>query len=315
MLQADKAYLKLSMHLMNTSSTRILAKHTVMNAAVVTKWLNQLVAEDAAAQALQIAFLGETVGVSLDHEVLQQRGYQHPHIYGGLGAIWRENVSQYLLTNQTAFPLNGVSYINTDGSILIDPWIKKYGAEAWTAQLIKVTVAPVLHLLFGHGVALECHAQNIVLVHEAGFPVKILLKDLHDGVRYSPKHLTRQDLIPNFYSLPAAHAALNRGSFIETEDTDGIRDMTVACLFFVAFADIAIFMQTHYHYPEAEFWQQVSDCVTEYQSCHPEHKARFELFDVFAPQTRIESLAKRRLFGDQVFPIKYINNPLAKSRV
>lgn len=315
MLQADKAYLKLSMHLMNTSSTRILAKHTVMNAAVVTRWLNQLVAEDKTAQALQIAFLGETVGISLDHEVLQQRGYHHPHIYGGLGAIWRENVSQYLSTNQKAFPLNGVSYINTDDSILIDPWIKKYSVEGWTAQLIKVTVAPILHLLFGHGIALECHAQNIVLVHEAGFPIKVLLKDLHDGVRYSPKHLTRQDLIPNFHSLPAAHAALNRGSFIETDDTDGIRDMTVACLFFVAFADIAIFMQTHYHYPEAEFWQQVADCVTDYQARHPEHQSRFELFDVFAKQTRIESLAKRRLFGDQVFPIKYINNPLAKSRV
>lgn len=314
MLQEDKAYLKLSMHLMNTSSTRILAKHTVMNAAIVTKWLNQLVAEDATAQALSIAFLGETVGISLDHEVLQERGYQNPHIYGGLGAIWRENVSGYLSSNQTAFPLNGVSYVNTDDSILIDPWIRKYGIEAWTAQLIKVTVAPILHLLFGHGVALECHAQNIVLVHEAGFPIKVLLKDLHDGVRYSPKHLTRQELIPNFHSLPAVHAALNRGSFIETDDTDGIRDMTVACLFFVAFADIAIFMQTHYHYPETEFWQQVSDCVTEYQSRHPEHEARFELFDVFAPQTRIESLAKRRLFGDQVFPIKYINNPLAKRR-
>lgn len=315
MLQDDKAYLKLSMHLMNTSSTRILAKHTVMNAAIMTKWLNQLVAGDAAAQALQMTFLGERVGVSLDHEVLQQRGYQHLDIYGGLGAIWRENVSQYLSKNQKAFPLNGVSYINTDGSILIDPWIDKYSVEGWTAQLIKVTVAPILHLLFGHGIALECHAQNIVLVHEAGFPIKVLLKDLHDGVRYSPKHLTRQDLIPNFHSLPAAHAALNRGSFIETDDTDGIRDMTVACLFFVAFSDIAIFMQTHYHYPETDFWQQVADCVTDYQTRHPEHAVRFEIFDVFAEQTRIESLAKRRLFGDQVFPIKYINNPLAKNRV
>lgn len=315
MLQDDKAYLKLSMHLMNTSSTRILAKHTVLNAAIMTKWLNQLVAEDAAAQALQMTFLGERVGVSLDHEVLQQRGYQHLDIYGGLGAIWRENVSQYLSKNQKAFPLNGVSYINTDGSILIDPWIDKYSVEGWTAQLIKVTVAPILHLLFGHGIALECHAQNIVLVHEAGFPIKVLLKDLHDGVRYSPKHLTRQDLIPNFHSLPAAHAALNRGSFIETDDTDGIRDMTVACLFFVAFSDIAIFMQTHYHYPETDFWQQVADCVTDYQTRHPEHAVRFEIFDVFAEQTRIESLAKRRLFGDQVFPIKYINNPLAKNRV
>ncbi|MBF4488359.1 short-chain oxidoreductase [Psychrobacter sp. N25K4-3-2] len=310
----EKAYLKLSMHLINTSSTRILAKHTVMNAAVVTTWLNQLIADDKTAQALPIAFLGETVGVSLDHEALRSRGYQHPNMYGGLAAIWRENVNQYLSKCQTAFPLNGVSYVNADGSHLIAPWFDKYGVETWIAQLIKVTVTPLLHILFGYGVALECHAQNIVLVHEDGYPVKILLKDLHDGVRYSPNHLTQQHLRPDFYSLPPAHAALNRGSFIETEDTDGIRDMTVACLFFVALSDIAIFMQTHYNYSEVAFWQQVADCVTDYQTSHPEHQVRFDLFDVFAEQTRIESLAKRRLFGDKAFPIKYINNPLFKSR-
>lgn len=192
----NKAYLKLSMHLINTSSTRILAKHTVMNAAVVTTWLNQLIAEDKTAQALPIAFLGETVGVSLDHEVLHKRGYQHPNIYGGLAAIWRENVSQYLSKEQKAFPLNGTSYINADGSHLIEPWLDKYGVEAWIAQLIKVTVNPLLHILFGYGVALECHAQNIVLVHKDGYPIKVLLKDLHDGVRYSPKHLTQQHLRP-----------------------------------------------------------------------------------------------------------------------
>ncbi|MBH0086088.1 short-chain oxidoreductase [Psychrobacter sp. SCQQ22] len=310
----NKAYLKLSMHLINTSSTRILAKHTVMNAAVVTTWLNQLIADDKTAQALPIAFLGETVGVSLDHEALRTRGYQHPNMYGGLAAIWRENVKQYLSKGQTAFPLNGVSYVNADGSHLIAPWLDKYGVETWIAQLIKVTVTPLLHILFGYGVALECHAQNIVLVHKDGYPIKILLKDLHDGVRYSPEHLTQQYLRPDFYSLPPAHAALNRGSFIETEDTDGIRDMTVACLFFVALSDIAIFMQTHYHYSEVAFWQQVADCVTDYQTSHPEHQVRFDLFDVFAEQTRIESLAKRRLFGDKAFPIKYINNPLFKSQ-
>jgi len=311
---SNKAYLKLSMHLINTSSTRILAKHTVMNAAVVTTWLNQLIAEDKTAQALPLAFLGETVGVSLDHEALRARGYQHPNMYGGLAAIWRENVNQYLSEGQTAFPLNGVSYINADGSHLIAPWLDKYGVETWIAQLIKVTVTPLLHILFGYGVALECHAQNIVLVHEDGYPIKVLLKDLHDGVRYSPTHLTQQHLRPDFYSLPPAHAALNRGSFIETEDTDGIRDMTVACLFFVALSDIAIFVQTHYNYSEVTFWQQVADCVTDYQTSHPEHQVRFDLFDVFAEQTRIESLAKRRLFGDKTFPIKYINNPLFKSQ-
>lgn len=313
-LNDDKAYLKLSMHLINTSSTRILAKHTVMNAALITNWLNALIEQDSSAQQLQLAILGENAGISLDHEVVQQRGYQHPEIYGGLAAIWRENVSQHLNSEQRAFPLNGVSYVNNDGSRLIEPWINKHGTDKWVEHMIKAAVPPVLHVLFGFGMALECHAQNIVLVVKDGLPEKILLKDLHDGVRYSPKHISRKDLLPKLHNLPAAHAALNRGSFIETDDTDGIRDMTVACLFFVAFADIAIFMQTHYGYSEQTFWQQVSDTIVEYQQQHPEHQARFELFDVFAEKTRIESLAKRRLFGDQVFPIKFINNPLFKTR-
>ena len=317
-LTADKdgkPYLKLSMHLVNTSSTRILAKHTVLNAAIMTAWLKRLAAEDDSRDAAQIAFLGENVGVSLDHDVLRARGYQHPALYGGLAAIWRDNADDYLAKGQQAIPLNGVSYVHSDGQALIAPWLEAHGVAAWTEALIAVTVPPIMHLLFGHGLALECHAQNIVLVHEDGYPVKVLLKDLHDGVRYSPKHLTRQDLIPKFHQLPAAHAALNRGSFIETDDTDGIRDMTVACLFFVAFADIAIFLQREYQYAETDFWQQVADCIYDYQARHPEFAEQFARFDVFAPQTRIESLAKRRLFGDSVFPIKYINNPLANCRV
>ncbi len=311
---SEKDYLKLAMHLTNTSSTRILAKHTVMNASVITRWLNTLIKEDEVAQDLSIAFLGENIGISLDHEVLQNKGYSHADIYGGLGAIWRENVNKYLSGKQRAFPLNGVSYIQPNGQKLIDPWLQQHGVENWIKQLIIVTVSPLIHLLFAHGVALESHAQNIVLVHENGYPIKILLKDLHDGVRYSPAHLTQPELAPKLYSLPEAHAKLNRGSFIETDDTNGIRDMAVACLFFVALADIAIFMQKHYGFVEQEFWQQVANCVDDYQQANPQHQARFKLFDVFAKQTRIESLAKRRLFGDSAFPIKFIDNPLYATR-
>lgn len=311
--QAQKNYLKLAMHLTNTSSTRILAKHTVLNAAIISDWLNQLISNDKTAEKLQFGFLSENTGISLDHEVLQAQNYQNPQIYGGLAAIWRENVSQYLSGTQKAFPLNGVTFVQEDGSNLIEPWLKRHGIDHWIQQLISVTVPPLMHLLFAHGVALESHAQNIVLVHEDGLPIKILLKDLHDGIRYSPDHLPQPEIAPKLYSPPAVHAALNRGSFIETWDTHGIRDMAVACLFFVAFADIAIFMQSHYHYAEMKFWQQVADCIHEYQTAHPQHQARFELFDVFAPITRIESLAKRRLFGDRAFPIRFINNPLHRT--
>lgn len=305
-----KPYLKLAMHLTNTSSTRILAKHTVMNGPIITAWLNSLVEDDHVAKSINFAFLGETVGISLDHEVLYAEGYQHPNIYGGLAAIWRENVQKYLSKSQQAFPLNGVSFIQSDGSALIHPWLVNYGVENWTKRLIQVTVLPVLHLLFAHGIALESHAQNIVLIHQDGYPVKILLKDLHDGVRYSKNHLAQPHLAPKLYNLPDEHAALNRGSFIETADTDGIRDMTVACLFFIALADIAIFLQTHYQYEEQLFWHEVAMCIFGYQKANPQHQSRFKIFDIFSKKTRIESLTKRRLFGDEVFPVKFINNPL-----
>lgn len=307
-------YLKLSMHLTNTSSTRILAKHTVMNAPVITKWLTDCIGDDATAQRLGFAFLGERFGVALDHEQLQAHGYHHPDLYGGLGAIWRESVHQYLTPTERAFPLNGISAIQPDGSALIAPWIARHGLQAWVEQLLEVCITPLMHLLFAHGIALESHAQNIVLVHEQGYPVRILLKDLHDGVRYSPVHLATPKAAPVLHQLPAAHAAINRGSFIETSDTDGIRDFSVACLFFVALSDIAIFLQRHYDYDESVFWQHAAACITRYQDAHPQHQARYAQFDVFAAQTRIESLTKRRLFGDAVFPIKFIDNPLQRAR-
>ena len=38
----EKPYIKLSMSLTNTSSSRVLAKHTVMNGPIITDWLQRL---------------------------------------------------------------------------------------------------------------------------------------------------------------------------------------------------------------------------------------------------------------------------------
>ncbi|MBD0043210.1 hypothetical protein IAF49_17825 [Acinetobacter baumannii] len=51
--------------------------------------------------------------------------------------------------------------------------------------------------------------------------------------------------------------------------------------------------------------------IQNYQQQHPEHASRYQLFDVFAEKLRIESLTKRRLFGDRSIQIKFVDNPLA----
>ena len=305
----EKPYIKLSMSLTNTSSSRVLAKHTVMNGPIITDWLQALIDQSETAKKLDFAVLREVYGLSVDFTRLPASHAKQA--YGTIGCLWRESVHRYLREGEDAIPLNGVSHIQKDGQALIAPWIQQYGVEQWTRQLLKVVITPLIHLLFAEGIATESHGQNIILVHEKGWPTRVLLKDFHDGLRYSPAHLAHPELAPELDQLPPEHAKTNSMSFILTDDLDGIRDFSCACLFFVALTDIAIFLNQTYAVAEQDFWQWAADVIQEYQQQHPEHTERYQIFDVFADKLRIESLTKRRLFGDGRIQIKFVDNPLA----
>ncbi|ENU91414.1 hypothetical protein F971_02506 [Acinetobacter vivianii] len=305
----EKPYIKLSMSLTNTSSSRVLAKHTVMNGPIITDWLQRLIDQSETARQLDFAVLREVYGLSVDFTRLPASHAQQA--YGTIGCLWRESVHQYLREGEDAIPLNGVSHIQKDGQALIAPWLQHYGVEQWTRQLLKVVITPLIHLLFAEGIATESHGQNIILVHQQGWPTRVLLKDFHDGVRYSPAHLAHPELAPELDQLPPEHAKTNSMSFILTDDLDGIRDFSCACLFFVALTDIAIFLNQTYSVAEQDFWQWAAEVIQDYQEKHPEHHQRYKIFDVFAEKLRIESLTKRRLFGDGRIQIKFVDNPLA----
>ncbi|MGB5887346.1 MAG: IucA/IucC family protein [Acinetobacter venetianus] len=305
----EKPYIKLSMSLTNTSSSRVLAKHTVMNGPIITDWLQALIDQSETAKKLDFAVLREVYGLSVDFTRLPASHAKQA--YGTIGCLWRESVHQYLRQGEDAIPLNGVSHIQKDEQALIAPWIQQYGMEKWTRQLLKVVITPLIHLLFAEGIATESHGQNIILVHEKGWPTRVLLKDFHDGVRYSPAHLAHPELAPELDQLPPEHAKTNSMSFILTDDLDGIRDFSCACLFFVALTDIAIFLNQTYAVAEQDFWQWAAEVILEYQQQHPEHTERYQIFDVFADKLRIESLTKRRLFGDGRIQIKFVDNPLS----
>ncbi|MCH7313194.1 IucA/IucC family protein [Acinetobacter sp. ANC 3882] len=305
----EKPYIKLSMSLTNTSSSRVLAKHTVMNGPIITDWLQSLIDQSETAKQLDFAVLREVYGLSVDFTRLPTSHAQQA--YGTIGCLWRESVHQYLREGEDAIPLNGVSHIQKDGQALIAPWLQQYGVEQWTRQLLKVVITPLIHLLFAEGIATESHGQNIILVHKQGWPTRILLKDFHDGVRYSPAHLTHPELAPELDQLPPEHAKTNSMSFILTDDLNGIRDFSCACLFFVALTDIAIFLNQNSNLVEQDFWKWAAEVIQDYQLQHPEHQERYQIFDVFAETLRIESLTKRRLFGDGRIQIKFVDNPLA----
>ncbi|MGY2172210.1 IucA/IucC family protein [Pseudomonas gingeri] len=313
----ERPYVKLAMSMTNTSSTRILARHTVMNGPIITDWLQQLIASDRTARELDFVILGEVAGVSFDYDHLpESRG---PQTYGTLGAIWRESLHQYLKVDEQAVPFNGLSHVENrygEGrqSPFIDAWISQYGLREWTRRLLEVTVPPIIHMLYAEGIGMESHGQNIVLIVKQGWPQRIALKDFHDGVRYSPAHLGRPELCPTLVPLPASHAKLNRNSFIVTDDVNAVRDFSCDCFFFICLTEMAIFLRQQYQLDEALFWQMTAEVILAYQDAHPQHRERFDLFDVFAPSYEVEELTKRRLLGDGERRFRSVPNPLHAHR-
>lgn len=304
----EKPYIKLSMSLTNTSSSRILASHAAMNGPLITDWLQGLIEKSEIAHSLDFAILREVHATAVDFTKLPASHARQA--YGTIGSLWRESVHHYLKPGEDAIPLNGISHVQNDGQLLIQPWLDAHGTEAWLTQFLSVVIQPILFLLHAEGIGSESHGQNIILLHQNGWPTRIILKDFHDGVRFHPDHLTHPDECPKLHALPAEHAKANRMSFILTDDLNAVRDFSCACLFFVALSDIAITLQQQIGLAEQQFWQKTADIIHHFQKKYPQHQSRYEKFDVFAAQFCIESLTKRRLFGDSKVQLRLVNNPL-----
>lgn len=309
-----KPYLKLAMSITNTSSTRILARHTVTNGPIITQWLQQLIDTDATARAAGFVILGEVAGVALDERAFPDVRYSD--VYGKVGAIWRQNIGEFLQDGERAVPFNGLSQFTRDAkgdpaSPFIAPWVERHGLEAWTRQLVQVATLPIIHMLFAEGVGMESHGQNIVVIHRDGWPLRVALKDFHDGVRFSTSHLARPELAPALEPVPERHAALNRNSFIVTDDPEAVRDYSCDAFFFIALAEMAIFLHRYFGLEESRFWAMTADVIKAYQRAHPRHAKRYRCFDVFAPRWEVEALTRRRLFGDAAPQVKHVPNPLA----
>lgn len=307
-------YLKLAMSITNTSSTRILARHTVTNGPLITQWLQRLIETNETASSAGFVLLGEIAGVALDERAFADKRYAE--VYGKVGAIWRQNIRQYLHEGEQAAPLNGLSQLTRtsqgEPSVpFITPWVERYGLVAWTRQLIRVTTLPIIHLLFAEGIGMESHGQNIVVIHRDGWPTRVALKDFHDGVRFSKAQLARPELAPKLEPVPPRHAALNRNSFIVTDDLAAVRDYSCDAFFFIALGDMAIFLKRHFGLEETHFWAMAAEVIKEYQREHPQHAERYRCFDVFTPEWEVEALTRRRLFGDEQPQVKKVPNPLA----
>nr|WP_240141491.1 IucA/IucC family protein [Nitrosomonas sp. HPC101] len=302
----NRLSLKLSMNLVNTSTSRVLAPHTVQNAPVISDWLHELVERtDWSLPLARPVLLREVAGASFTPVALAHGQY------GALSCIWRESVHSHLRLGERAVPMTAITHIDIDGKPFIDPWVQRYGFEHWLKRLVERVYLPVLHLLWEHGIALESHAQNMILLVEEGLPARVALKDFHDGVRFCRALLSAP--APVLAAPPPEHTQINPNSFLESENAEELRDFTFDALFFVNLAELAWLFQCHYGMTEKQFWQITREVLQAHQKRHPRSEARYLLFDCFASEVGVELLASRRFQPEIRLRTQLARNPLAKS--
>lgn len=305
----ERASVKLALSIVNTSTSRVLAPYTVGNAALISDWLRGVVAGDGYLRDEQrLILLGEVMGVAVDPMPVSELVREDS--YGVLACIWRESLHIHLQPEEQAVPFTGLTARELDGTPLVDPWVGALGVRRWVEELVAVSVLPLVHLLQRHGIAVEAHAQNMVLVHSAGRPRRLAMKDFHDGVRFSRRHLADPGRCPQLAGTPAHHT--NRNSFAETDDLDLVTDFLLDALLFINLGELATLLADCYGFGEQEFWAVVRSAIQAYHRRFPELTDRFARFDVFKPTIAVEQLTTRRLLPDTELRLHAVPNPLCR---
>ncbi|WP_142953936.1 IucA/IucC family protein [Bacillus cereus] len=302
-----RPYVKLSLNILNTSTLRTLKPYSVASAPAISNWLSDVVSQDSYLRdESRVILLKEFSSVTYDTN--------KKAVYGSLGCIWRESIHKYFDEQEDAVPFNGLYAKEKDGTPVIDAWLNKYGIENWLRLLIQKAIIPVIHLVVEHGIALESHGQNMILVHKEGIPVRIALKDFHEGLEFYRPFLKEMNKCPDFTKMHKTYANGKMNDFFEMDCIECLQEMVLDALFLFNVGELAFVLADEYEWKEERFWMMVVEEIENHFRKYPHLKDRFESIQLYTPTFYAEQLTKRRLYMDVESLVHEVSNPLYRAR-
>lgn len=305
-----QACIKLPLAIHNTSSRRHLEAHSVPSAPIISQWLETLVASDPHLDITyplrllpEYASLGVTSG--------GHRGTACARLAGELAAIWRTSIGARLDNGEQAIPLNALFQWQPDGLPFIHPWVERHGLGPWLEATLKAVILPVWHMLTAHGVGLEAHAQNSLLVMCDGWPSALMLRDFHDSVEYARDFLPPTTPEPDFGHRQALYDQAPDDQYYRMKGPEALRELVMDTLFIFNLSELALLLEEAYGFNEARFWDRVRAILTDYGLRHPDLAARTDRLAWNQSWVHTESLLCRKLQPDNQSHRHRVPNPLA----
>jgi len=283
-----RPHLKLPLAVRVSSSLRTLQAETVRAAPALSQWLTSLIAADP--------FFEQVAGALVLREYASAV-YLPPHsdLQGHLAAIWREPIAVQLRPGESALPFNALFCEEHDGRPLIEAWLAEHGVVSWVERLLRATLLPLWRLLAHHGIALEAHAQNLILVHRAGVPERLALRDFHDSLEYVPSFLREPAKVPDFADIDERFRGAPPGRYYAMASVVGLRELFIDCVMVFNLCELSWLLERQYGFTEFEFWRIARGVLADYGRSAWNDAEREKRLRLHAPYVNAESLFTTRL--------------------
>ncbi|WDF03154.1 IucA/IucC family protein [Shouchella hunanensis] len=289
-----QAQLKLPLRMINTSSLRTVQPESVAAAPDLSRWLHEVVEQDPFLHKKHdVRLLKEYAGASYEPS-------RYPWIAGNINVIFRESVQSQLQRGERAIPLNALSLKEKDGSLFVALFLKDFGIEAWVKQFIEVAVVPVVHLCLAHGIAVEAHGQNMILIlSDTNWPIGVLLRDFHDSLEYYEPYVKKKEAIPNFHEI---HSIFKEGAtddYYWMSSPEALRELVVDTLFVYHLAELSWQLECELDFEEETFWNLVNQSLSRYVQREDKENERIHALHLHKEVMTTESLFRKKWTGEK----------------
>ncbi|KQT89900.1 IucA/IucC family protein [Methylobacterium sp. Leaf469] len=293
------ASVKLALSVVSTSSLRALDPHFVLTGPALSDWLAAIVAGDPLLRGpYRVDVLREYAAALADRD---------GPLAGQVAALWRE--SPRLAPGEAAVPFNALMACEPDGTAFVAPWLLRHGLRAWLDRLVEVAVLPVWHLLVAHGIAVEAHGQNMILVHRDGWPERVILRDFHESTEYGVDFVADPARVPDFGAIDPAHAGPADDRFHAMRAAPVLAELVTDSLFVFSLCEVTHLLGRRHGLDEADFWRGLGLRLRRHAVAHG-LEARLARLQVDAPRLRVEALLSRKLGLDPARCCRRVPNAL-----
>lgn len=264
----QKCYVKTALSILNMGFMRGLSPLYMSCTPQINAWVAKLIESDSYFAKQGFVILKEIAAIGYHHRYYEEALTQDSAYKKMLSALWRESPLPHIEPQQTLITMAALLHVDHQEQALLAALIAHSGlsTKEWVKRYLNLYLSPLLHAFFAYDLVFMPHGENLILVLDAGVPVKILMKDIGEEVAV----LNGSEPLPQeVQRLAVALEEEMKLNYILLDIFDCI------------FRYLAPIMDKHTEVSEAQFWALVADNVRDYQAQHPQLADKFAQYDLF----------------------------------